>query len=191
MEAKKFYLVQCLVHPVSQLKQFESRCSRFQDVPVSTWLILTSIAVFGSALYGGSLSLVLPDWQIGSSALVLTLSSGLAWCIFGPILVLMLRKNAYVLAHACLITMAYGEAVLAIGAFLNLLFSLGFRNLDCGMFNIVWIGLSNVIMASALSVQLGALRVPYWKTLLIWMLTLNGSGYLFFLMFKQIIEKIL
>jgi len=142
-------------------------------------------------LYGGSLSLVIKGWEIGASALLLTLSAGLAWCVFGPLLVLFTRKNAFTCAHACLVTMAYGEAILAIGALLNLIFASAHAGawLDPVVFNICWVGLSNVVMAVALAVQLGSVRVEYGKTLLIWMLALNGSGVLFFLVFKEILPK--
>lgn len=164
---------------------------RFNDVPIVCWSTLSAIAVGGSCLYGSSLALVMKGWHCWSSALLLTLSAGLAWCIFGPILVMVTKKNAFTCAHASLVTMAYGEMVLAMGALLNILGVSESRFLfpDPASFNIAWVSLSNVTMATALSVQLAGVRVAPWKTLLTWILALNGSGFLFFIILKTVLEK--
>jgi hypothetical protein len=179
-----------LRHPLAQLIALDSLQPGCGNVPLFCWSILVFIAVGGSCLYGSSLAFVIEGFQPGPSALLLTLSGGFAWCIFGPILVLVTRRNAIVLAHACLVTMAYGEAVLAVGALLNLsgLPAAGLASMDPSAFNCAWVALSNVVMALALSIQLAALKVPPWKTLLTWTLVLNGSGIGLFLMLSSILR---
>ena len=46
---------------------------------------------------------------------------------------------------------------------------------------------SNIVMAFALASQLKSLGVAPWKTLACWMLALNGSGTLFFLLFRHLL----
>jgi hypothetical protein len=86
--------------------------------------------------------------------------------------------------------MAYGEAVLALGAILNWsgITTNGFFGFEPAVFNVVWVGLSNITMALALSLQMKALRIPYWKTLIIWLFVLNGSGLAIFLFLKHFME---
>lgn len=162
----------------------------FIELPYTTWGALTGIAVGGSAIYGASLSRVFPRWRLTGSALWLALSAGGGWCVFGPALVLMSRRNAFTCAHACLVTMAYGEGVLLTGAGINLLLAgrRGVGRLDPRAFNLAWVGLSNVVMAAALMLQLRAVGVPAWKTLLLWMAVLNGSGALFFWSFRRLLQ---
>jgi len=177
----------CLRHPRRQLAAFDATRPALATVPYLTWCLLTAIAVIGSFIYGASLSLVLPQWRPGAGALWLALSAGLSWCVFGPVLVVAARRSAFTCAHACLVTMAYGEAVLCVGAMLNLLLKAA-TIVPPGPFNLAWVGLSNIVMATALAIQLRAVEVPIWKTLLAWMLVLNGCGAVFFALFQRLLQ---
>src|SRR5262249_17211092 len=164
----------CLRHPAKQLVGFQDLNPRVTELPLACWIILVVIAVLGSCFYGATLGLVVPGWHLGQGALLITGSAGLAWCVFGPTLLLATWLQAFAGIHPCLVTMAYGEAVLAVGAVVNmLLWAAGCQSLDPSIFNIAWVALSNVVMAAALSVQLRAVKIPVWKTLAIWMCTLN------------------
>src|SRR5579885_718372 len=92
-----------LRNPVQQLLAFQSSKPRWNRLPFRTWGILTSIAVGGSIFYGASLTQVVHSWQLWQGALILTASAGLAWCFFGPSLVLVTRRDAFICAHACLV----------------------------------------------------------------------------------------
>jgi len=170
---------------------FNEMKPRFADLPYRSWLYLSGIAIGGSMIYGASLSLVVQRWHFGASAMLLTFAAGLAWCVFVPIIVMATKMNVFAVTHACLVTMAYGEAVLALGAVINVLLSSSqvFRVVDGVTFNAAWVLLTNIIMLMALAIQLAAVKIPYWKTALLWMVALNGSGYLFFIVFKQFLEK--
>jgi hypothetical protein len=168
------------------MRAFDATSPSFKNLPYSTWVGLTFIAVVGSLIYGASLSLVFPQWRLSAGAIWFALSAGLGWCVFGPMLLLLTRRNAFTCAHACLVTMAYGEAVLVSGATVNALLRLtGITNPTA--FNVVCVALSNVIMAATLSLQLQAIGVPVWKTLLAWMVILNGSGAMFFYLFLKLL----
>jgi hypothetical protein len=167
-----------LRHPRLMLKSFANAPSW----PIATWSALMAIAVIGSCFYGASLAHVLP-WDPQGSALWLALSSGLGWCVLGPALILATRRHPKALAHACLVTMAYGEGVLFIGALLNL----SIRTDHPSPVNVAVIAVSNAVMACALADQLRALGVSVWKTLACWMLALNGSGALFFFLFRHLL----
>lgn len=80
-------------------------------------LALVLVALAGSLPYGASVRPA-DRWRAG---LRLTASAGLSWACFGPALLAATRKPAWVLADACLWTMAVGEAVLVAGAVVNLL----------------------------------------------------------------------
>lgn len=179
----------CLKHPRRQLVAFDATRPALSKLPYLIWLLLTGVAVIGSCIYGASLSLVLPQWRPTAGAAWLALSAGLGWCVFGPTLVVVTGRNPFTLAHACLVTMAYGEVVLVLGAVLNLL--LRMTNLltliPPGPFNMAWVALSNFVMATVLTHQLNAIQVPPWKTLLIWMIGLNGSGAVFFWWFQRLL----
>ena len=180
-----------LRHPGRQLQTFARTPPALRTLPIATWGELTAIAVGGSALYGASLARVLPTWRPREGALWLALSAGAGWCIFGPGLIHVTGKHPFVCAHACLVTMAYGEGVLAAGAALNTLLANPRRapRLDRARFNLAWVGLSNVTMATALALQLRAIGVPTRKTLGAWMVLLNGSGALFFWLFARMLRR--
>ena len=111
----------------------------------------------------------------------LAASSGLAWSLFGPALIGITRRHPIVCAHACLVTMCYGELVLQCGALVNLAARLlGMPDWFAAVpFNMACVGCSNIIMAGALAEQLKAIGVPRRRTLAGWFLILNGSGALF------------
>lgn len=170
-------IIESLRHPRLSLRAFADAPSW----PVAHWSALTAIAILGSCLYGASLARVLP-WNPRGSALWLALSSGLGWCVLGPVLILATRQRPRVLAQACLVTMAYGEGVLFIGGMLNLFVPLGHP----GVVNASVVAASNVVMALTLAAQLWALEVSPLKTIACWMLALNGSGALFFFLFRHL-----
>lgn len=180
-------LGRCLRHPGRQLRAFDAEAAH---VPYKLWASLTGIAIGGSLLYGASLSLLFHRWRPGRSALWLALSAGGGWCVFGPVLVLLSRRRATTCAQACLTTMAYGEAVLVSGAGVNLWFRLrgGFKETFLARWNMILVGLSNLVMVTALAGQLRALGVPVWKTLLTWMAVLNGSGALLFTFLRRLLQ---
>ena len=176
-----------LRHPRQNLRALDAALAAGDRPPLPVWIWLTGIAVGGSCLYGASLSLALPAWRPERGALWLALSAGLGWCVFGPTLVLVSRRNAFVLAHACLVTMAYGEAVLASGAAVNVVVGVLGGPSGLPAFNIACVAMSNVVMAGALTLQLQAVRVPVWKTLGAWVVALNGSGAVFFRVFARLL----
>lgn len=178
-----------LRHPCQQLQAFDEMQSDRVSIPYRLWARLAALAVGGSLVYGASLSLLFRRWRPGRSALWLALSAGGGWCIFGPLLVLLSRRRAQTCAQACLTTMAYGEAVLVSGAALNVWLRLkgSFKEAVLARWNVALVGLSNLVMATALTRQLRALGVPAWKTLLSWMVVLNGSGALLFGLFRRLL----
>lgn len=180
-----------LRHPRTHMRQFAATPPVPHMLPTPTWAGLVGIAVGGSALYGASLSLRFPRWRPTSGALWLALSAGLGWGVFGPTLVLVTQRNAFTCAHACLVTMAYGEAVLLTGAVANLLHATPLlqNQTDALRFNLATVGLSNGVMVAVLAVQLRELGVPVWYTLLLWMVALNGSGALFFWLFQRVLQQ--
>jgi hypothetical protein len=173
------------------MRRFAAAPPTLSTLPLPTWAGLVGIAVGGSSVYGASLSRRFPRWRPTSGALWLALSAGLGWCVFGPTLLLVTRRNALTCAHACLVTMAYGEAVLVSGALANLLQAHAPRRnqVDPLRFNLATVGLSNVVMATVLALQLRELGVPARTTLLLWMVALNGSGALFFQLFQQVLQQ--
>lgn len=146
-------------------------------IPWPLWGLLSAVAVGGSLLYGASLSRVLPGWQVGGSALWLALAAGVSWCVFGPALVIVTKQPARVCIHACLVTMAYGEAVLAFGALLNLL---GILRPVAAAGNLAVVSISNAVMAAILTLQMRRRGIPARRTLPLWVIALNGTGAILF-----------
>lgn len=188
MNASKLGLVQALLHPIESIKTFDKTISTFEQLPSSTWFWLLGIAFGGSLIYGSSLSLMFPGWNITTGAIWITASAGLAWCFFGPGLIYTTRKHPFTLGHACLVTMAYGELILLVGAVSNLLMASSIAQ-PTALWNFGIVGLSNIVMVTMLALQLGAVGVPWWKSVLSWLLVLNGSGALFFYIFKSLLYK--
>lgn len=167
-----------LLNPLMTLESIQGG----SPLPLKMWTGMAAIAVFGSLFYGASMAQQL-DWRAGGAGLWMALSAGLGWCVLGLTLKAITRQPFHLLVQTCLITMAYGEGVLFIGAALNLFV----RMTHPGWVNAGVIGTSNVVMALALASQLRALGVPHWKVLTCWMLALNGSGALFFLLFRHLL----
>ena len=180
-----------LRYPGQQLQAFERTPPALGTLPFATWCELIAIAVGGSALYGASLVHALPTWRPREGALWLALSAGAGWGIFGPGLIRVTGKHPFVCAHACMVTMAYGEGVLAAGAALNALLADPRRapRFNRAHFNLAWVGLSNITMATALALQLRTIGVPPRRTLATWMLLLNGSGAVFFWLFARLLRR--
>lgn len=180
-------LTKSLIYFREQIKAFDETVSSvtLSSLPYMLWGSLTAIAIVGSCIYGASLSLVLPTWKPTDGALWVLLSAGLAWFIFGPTLILVTKKNVFTCAHACMVTMAYGEGVLAVAAFANLIIAFNLPvSFNVSLFNFFMVFISNIVMALVLTLQMQAISVAWWKTLLTWVLALNGSGAVFFWLFR-------
>ncbi len=154
-------------------------------IPFTRWSLLLAVAVGGSLLYGASLSLVLPGWNLGGAALWLTLSAGLAWGVFIPTLWLATRLPLWRCLDACLLTMAAGEVILASGALVNAVSWWRDLVVNAAMINLLVVGISNVAMAAMLALQLRRSAISLARTLALWMLALNGSGAVFFAALHQ------
>src|SRR5204862_3029852 len=89
----------CLLHPFEQIRAFDDDRAELGKLPIKTWRWLAGIAVFGSGIFGASLSLTLPQWEPTGGALWLILSAGLGWCFFGPTLVLVTGSNIFMCVH--------------------------------------------------------------------------------------------
>lgn len=146
-------VVRALTSPRKSLVAFDASGPRAGVAPTGEWMALILIAVGGSCLYGGSLSLVLPAWRASRGAVWVAASAGLAWCALGPALVLATRRNPVTLAQACLVTMAHGEGVLAAGVLLNAAArgSGWSARLPMDRLNLAWVALSNITMAVSLA----------------------------------------
>jgi hypothetical protein len=155
-------LWRALRYPRLSLYAFDGREAVRRELAGKTWGWLTAVAVAGTVVYGSALP--------RPSALRLLAATALSWCLFGPALVWVTRKRALTCAHACLVTMTYGIAVLAVGAGISRLLSPG------SLFHLAWVALSNAIMALALVRQLEVLDVRPWRTLLPWVVVLDGAG---------------
>lgn len=188
---KEFDLLPCLIHPITQLRVFDRAAPRLHHAPLNTWSWLVLIAILGSSIYGASLSFCFTNFRAEGSALWLTVSAGLAWCIFGPLLVKLTKKNMFVCAHACLITMAYGEIVLISGATINAVFwaNHAIKPELALIANSLCVGCSNLTMMTMLSAQLKGIGVPFWKTCLLWFLVLNGAGSALFFLLQSLLHR--
>ncbi|HZU00764.1 MAG TPA: hypothetical protein VFA10_13945 [Ktedonobacteraceae bacterium] len=180
----------CLRHPCRQLQAFDLQLVEGCFIPYRVWGALSGIAVGGSLGYGATLGLHLPQWPPARSGLWLALAAGLSWCVFGPLLVLLTRCRTLTCMHACLVTMAYGEAVLSVGAAYNLAAKLkpALRPASPAKWNAALVGISNIVMATMLTQQLRTLAVPAWKPLFAWIAVLNGSGVLFFWLLRRTLQ---
>lgn len=149
------------------------------------WIALTLVAILGSLLYGASLALVIPTWTATASALWLAISAGLAWCVLIPVLCLVVRVPLVPCLDACLVTMAWGELVLTLGALLNVaLWSRGAIT-NAAPLNLALVAVSNIVMALVLVHRLRSRTVSPARLWTAWMLALNGSGAVLFLFFRQ------
>ena len=160
--------------------------SRFDQGRLFKFGLLTLIAVGGSLIYGAALASSFPGWPVSKGAFWITLSSGCGWLVFGPLLWLVTRRPPLMLAEACLVTMAWGELILVPGAGFDWLLLRG-THLDSAWVNASIVGISNVVMACSIVVQLRKVRVPKGKTVAMWILGLDGSGAIFFYIFYRVI----
>lgn len=164
--------------------------ARRRYVPHRLWVALGAIALGGSLLFGAALGTSSPAWRAGRGAAWLALSAGLSWLLFGPLLVLVTRRGVLTCAHACLVTMAYGEMVLVPGAALLWLRASwpGLVSLSPAVWSAGLVGVSNVAMAAVFAAQMSALRVPLWRSLACWLVALDGSGALLFALFARLLQ---
>ncbi len=177
-------ILDCLRRPIPSLQAVDG--APLSRLPWMAWVWLVLIAVGGSCLYGASLAAVFPGWRPGRGAAWLALSAGIAWCCFGPVLIGLSRRRPWSLAHACLVTMAYGEAVLQLAALGNLLLVTRMPGLAVP-YNGAAVGAANLVMAGMLALQLRSLEVPAVVTLSAWMVVLNGGGALLFALFYHLL----
>jgi hypothetical protein len=135
-------------------------------LPWGSWVLLTALAFAGTAAFGIRQGLSAEgSW---TEAARLVFSAGGAWAMLIPALCLAARLGLPVVFHASLVTMACGEAALVAGALLP------------GFPAWAWVVLSNVTMAAVLCALLAPLRVPWKKTLALWIVVLDGTGALLY-----------
>ncbi len=195
--------------PRQRLRQLDAAGLTLAGVPPVVWRswgVLAAIAVGGSCAYGASLGLALPRRRPVPSAIWLTCAAGLGWCALGPALVWGTGRRVAACVQACLVTMAYGEGVLALGAAANVV-----RRMAAGparkparstpqpiepaqaagmvRLNLGIVALANGLMAVGLAAQLRALGVPARKTLLLWVTVLDGSGALAAWVLRRLLWK--
>jgi len=181
-------LWRCLRYPREQLRALDTRPPSWANLPYRLWTGLAVMTVGGSVLYGASLNLVIPQWRPAEGALAL--AACLGWCVFGPALVFLTQRSALTCAHACLVTLAYGGAVLVTMAGINALLGItsGQRIVNPIDVNLACLAFCSGVMTAALALQLQEVRVPIWKTLLAWMAILNGSGAAFYWLFQRLLS---
>ncbi len=155
------------------------------------WAWLAGIALLGSLVFGASLGIVLPRRSAGRVAAWLTLSAAAGWCAFGPALILITRRRAATCLHSCLVTMAYGEVVLATAAVGNTLLALtGLAGrMKAAWLNLCWVVLSNLVMGLAMVLQMDAVGVPKGRVFFLWMAVLNGVGGAFSWMLRGLVKE--
>lgn len=168
-------LLDALIRPRQTICAFATH----ESWPWAVWIPLAILAIGGSLIFGASMARHL-HWSFWGAAWWLTLGAGSGWLLLGPTLRRATRLPWRVLAHACMVTMAYGEMVLLSGA---ALFRCWSPVHPMGA-HFLLIGVSNVVMGSALVLQLKALNVPRWRTALCWCGALNGGGALCFYLLR-------
>lgn len=150
------------------------------------WLLCAFIAVAGSLCFGASLGTVIPDVRgFWYPALALTVAAGGGWLLLGPALLLFTRAPFTEIVHTCLIVMVCGEALLVPAAGLNTLLAT-FSDITpttATILNVTVVALSNLVMATVLALRLRKANVPLARTLILWILVLNGTGLLLFRLF--------
>ena len=148
--------------------------------------LLTLVAVGGSMIFGQAAGAVLPSVSMSKGAVLLTLSTGCSWLVFGGLLWGITKKPVLSLAEACLVTMAYGEAVLVSGAVLDWLFiKPNLSHLSAAPINAAIILIADCFMATIFACRLKRIGVSPKISLGLWILGLNGSWAIFlFLLIK-------
>ncbi|MEZ0325589.1 MAG: hypothetical protein ACAH95_06765 [Fimbriimonas sp.] len=137
-------------------------------------LVMVLVAIIGSLFFGASLSTSVGSEALGS-ALWLTICAGLGWAALIPALVQISRIPLHEILTDCLVSICFGEAVLAVGAVMN------WTHLVSGIpANALIVLCSNIVMAGVLAARLQRRAFPVWKTLIVWILVLDGVGALAF-----------
>ena len=173
-------LLDTFLHPVRGMREQVARGTGFEDAPSRLWGLLAFLAVAGSLLYGASLVLALPAGSWSYAALALASSAGLAWVLFGIVLVGITRKPAAHLAHASLVAMMFGEAVLELGVIANFLL----RDFAGALaLNVAIVALSNIVMLAVLIAQLRVIGIRPATVAALWVGILNTAGLAIFRLF--------
>ena len=178
-------LLDCLFHPVGRFRRLIQRKPSWAAMPWLLWSLLTFIAIAGSLLYGASVGLVLPDGNPAFEAIAITLSAGAGWAVFAPVLLGITRLPAPQLAHACLVAMLCGEAVLELGIIINLLLAwLAPPTATTALtINLIVVAISNIAMLSVLIAQLRVVKVHPFTVAALWLVILNPAALATFLHF--------
>ena len=171
-------LFEHLLHPVQGMRRLVGRGRDWSQMPWGLWWLLALIAVAGSAIYGATLTLVLPAGGWWFSAAALTLSATAGWALLFPVLAGVTRRPAPHLAHACLVTTLFGEGVLEIGAIANLtMWWLADPSPAFALaFNIALVAVSNLVMLAVLTAQLRVIRIRPALSAALWFGILNLAG---------------
>jgi hypothetical protein len=147
------------------------------EAPWRTWTFLGLFATLVSLIYGGSISLAVPDFSGPGSAAWLTLAAGASWPVLGVVLIVFGRVRLLVAAQVCLVTMTYGVTVLLAGAAFNsALAGLEVTRSAALIFNGAWVMLANIVMIIIHCEQLSALDMSRSKSAVLWMVGLNAPG---------------
>jgi len=148
--------------------------------------LLTLVAVGGSLIYGAAAGAVVP--RVQSGALLLTLSTGCSWVLLGLLLCAITHKPIISLADACLVTMAFGEGVLLVGALVDwgILVSKDSAR-DPLTLNVLIVLVSNIVMAWVFVFRLRKLGVGRGVSLSLWLFGLNASWPGFLWLFSKIL----
>ena len=173
-------LLDTFLHPVKAMRDQLHRGAGWAAAPWRLWVALAVIAVVGSLIYGASLALALPANGWLYAAIALAASAGAGWVLFGIVLIGMTRRPAPHLAHACLVTMMFGEAVLELGVIANLIFRDGGAPLAL---NIGIVAVSNVVMFAVMAGQLRVLGIRPIFTATLWFGILNPAAIAVFRLF--------
>ena len=178
-------LLECLFRPRARFRRLIQREPTWTAMPWPLWSLLAFIAIAGSLLYGGSLGLVLPAGNPAFEALAITVSAGAGWAVFAPVLLGITRRPAPQLAHACLVAMLCGEAVLELGIITNLLLAwLCPPTASTGLaINLAIVAISNLAMLAVLIAQLRLLKVHPFTIAALWLIILNPAALATFLRF--------
>ena len=145
---------------------------------------MIGVAIGGSLLYGASLSRALGSDALGS-ALWLTICAGLGWAALIPALILASKLSMAAILRDCLVSICFGEAVLALGAIGN------FSQLWTGVLaNSLVVLCSNVTMGAVLAGLLRQRGFSAWKTVAIWVVVLDGVGALAFWLLSFLLQGV-
>ena len=172
--------------------QFLEKLKERSNVPWGLWILYGFIAVLGTLLFGLAFGLVYgSEGSHLTWSWAITVAAGSGWLILVPLLALSVAaENRWLVLHACLITMVYGEGILEIGTILNLIgyWSESISADHALIGNAVLVAISNVAMAASICAQMKQLGTSVSKTLLTWLIILNGVGAgIFIILYRGII----